>query len=387
MIKVVRMCLAIVLGFAIISCSTSTSQPALQGPQAFDVTKLKTENVQVYHEYAANIEGIQNIDIRPKVDGFIEEIYIDEGIQVKKGQKLFTLEAEELNQQVKAAKANVELAQAQMEAAQVEVDKLKPLVDKNIIGEIQLRSAISNHNAAKAQWNVTKATYQNAKENLAYTIITSPVDGIVESLPYKVGSLVGRNEPQPLTTVSNINEVYAYFSINEKMLLDFNRQFKGGNIQEQIAQMAEVELTLADGKSYSYKGRIETITGMVNPRTGSVNYRAKFPNPEMLLRSGNSGKIRLSSNVENALLVPQKSTFEIQGRRFVYAVDVNNTVISKSINIDQTYNDYFIINSGLSRGETIVANGLIKLREGMVIKPQFADAGVATGASMELSAK
>lgn len=375
------------IGIVAISCTTTTSQPAPQGPQPFNVTRLQKKDVKIFNEYAANIEGIQNIDIRPKVDGFIKEIFIDEGSQVKKGQKLFRLEAEELNQQVKAAQANVELAQAQMEAAQVEVDKLRPLVEKQIVGEIQLKSAISNYNAAKAQLNATKASYQNAKENLAYTVITSPVDGIAGSLPYRVGSLVGRNEPQPLTTVSNINDIFAYFSLNEKMLLDFNRQNKGNTIQDKIDQMAEVELILADGNSYEHKGRIEAITGMVNPRTGSVNYRAKFPNPEMLLRSGISGKVRLSATINDALLVPQNATFEIQGHRFVYAVDKQNTVKSKSINISQAYKDYFIVDGGLEKGETIVANGLINLREGMVINPQRADAGVATGNNKELSAK
>ncbi|TKG91481.1 efflux RND transporter periplasmic adaptor subunit [Puteibacter caeruleilacunae] len=381
------LCVILGVGLIAVSCTTTNSQSAQQAPQTFKVTHLKKKDVNIFNEYAANIEGIQNIDIRPKVDGFIKEIFIDEGSQVKKGQKLFRLEAEELNQQVKAAQANVELAMAQMEAAQVEVDKLRPLVDKQIVGEIQLRSAISNYNAAKAQWNATKATYQNAKENLAYTVITSPVDGIVGSLPYRVGSLVGRNEPQPLTTISNISDIYAYFSLNEKKFLDFNRQNSGATIQDKINQMADVELILADGNSYEHEGRVEAILGMVNPRTGSVNYRVKFPNPEMLLRSGISGKIRLSTQIKDALLVPQNSTFEIQGQRFVYTVDEKNTVKSKSINIVKAYNDYFIIDGGFEKQETIVANGLINLREGMVINPELADVGVATDNSKELSAK
>ncbi|WP_461637928.1 efflux RND transporter periplasmic adaptor subunit [Labilibaculum euxinus] len=358
----------ILLGLS--SCKDSSQPQMARGPMPFPVQSVKKENITIYTEYAANIEGEQNIEIRPKVDGFIEKIYIDEGSQVKEGQILFKLSAKTLNQQVKAAEANVEVAKAQVVSAQVDVNKIKPLVEKNIISEVQLETSESNLNAAKAQLIAARADYMNAKENLDYTIIKSPVDGIVGSIPYRIGSLVGRTESQPLTTVSNISNVYAYFSLNEKQLLQFNRQLNGNSVKDMIKALPEVELILADGSIYNQKGKIETINGMVNPRTGSVSYRAIFSNPDNLLRSGISGKIKLPSNIDQAIILPQKSTFELQGKHFVYLLGNENKIESKEVFVSETLGNDFVIEEGLAEGQVFVAGGLIKLREGMQILPQ-----------------
>lgn len=365
---------------ALSSCGNPQNQMGAQGPMPFPVQTVEKSNVTTYAEYAANIEGVQNIEIRPKVDGFVEQIYIDEGSQVKKGQLLFKLSAETLNQLANAAKANIKVAEAQVVSAQVEVDKIFPLVEKNIVSPIQLKTAESNLNAAKAQLIAAKADYQNAKENLDYTIIRSPVDGMIGSLPYRVGSLVGRTEAKPLTTVSKINNVFAYFTLNEKQLLQFNRQLNGSSVEEKIKQLPEVELVLADGTIYDQKGRIETINGMVNPRTGSISYRANFPNPNNLLRSGNSGKVKLPSSDMNIVLLPQKSTFELQGKKFVYIVNNENKVQSKEVTISNTTDTHFIVKSGIESGQTFVADGLIKLREGMEIIPQTGSKGAGNAA-------
>ncbi|GAB7087343.1 efflux RND transporter periplasmic adaptor subunit [Marinifilum fragile] len=358
----------LLLGFT--SCKKGNQAQAGHGPMPFPVQTVEKSNVTTYNEYAANIEGMQNIKIRPKVDGFIDEIYIDEGDQVTKGQLLFKLSAETLSQQVKAAKANIKVAEAQVFSAQVEVDKITPLVEKNIISSIQLKTAKSNLNAAKAQLAAAKAQYQNAKENLDYTMIKSPVDGIIGSLPYKVGSLVGRTEAKPLTTVSNIKNVYAYFTLNEKQLLQFNRQLNGNTANEKIKKMPEVELVLADGSLYDFKGKIETINGMVNPRTGSISYRAIFPNPNNLLRSGISGKVKMPSNMNDIVLLPQKATYELQGKKFVYLVGKENKVESKEVIIANTIDNHFVVKAGVNPGEQYVIDGLIKLRDGMQIIPQ-----------------
>ncbi|WP_054721352.1 efflux RND transporter periplasmic adaptor subunit [Marinifilum fragile] len=355
----------LLLGFT--SCKKGNQAQAGHGPMPFPVQTVEKSNVTTYNEYAANIEGMQNIKIRPKVDGFIDEIYIDEGDQVTKGQLLFKLSAETLSQQVKAAKANIKVAEAQVFSAQVEVDKITPLVEKNIISSIQLKTAKSNLNAAKAQLAAAKAQYQNAKENLDYTMIKSPVDGIIGSLPYKVGSLVGRTEAKPLTTVSNIKNVYAYFTLNEKQLLQFNRQLNGNTANEKIKKMPEVELVLADGSLYDFKGKIETINGMVNPRTGSISYRAIFPNPNNLLRSGISGKVKMPSNMNDIVLLPQKATYELQGKKFVYLVGKENKVESKEVIIANTIDNHFVVKAGVNPGEQYVIDGLIKLRDGMQI--------------------
>ncbi|NOU58433.1 efflux RND transporter periplasmic adaptor subunit [Marinifilum caeruleilacunae] len=362
---------AAILLLGLASCQSGNQPQMGHGPMPFPVQKIEKANVTTFTEYAANIEGVQNIEIRPKVDGFVDQIFVDEGEQVRKGQLLFKLSAETLNQQAKAAKANINVAEAQVVSAQVEVDKIKPLVEQNIISAIQLTTAESNLNAAKAQLIAAKAQYQNAKENLDYTIIKSPVDGMIGSLPYKVGSLVGRTETQPLTTVSNIKNVYAYFTLNEKQLLQFNRQLNGSSIEDKIKQLPEVELVLADGSIYTQKGRIETINGMVNPRTGSVSYRAIFPNPDHLLRSGISGKVKMPSTIDDVVLLPQKATFELQGKKFVYLVNDENKVQSKEVRISNTTDTHFIVSKGIESGQKFVVDGLIKLREGMEIIPQM----------------
>ncbi|TKG94270.1 efflux RND transporter periplasmic adaptor subunit [Puteibacter caeruleilacunae] len=362
------------LMFGFVSCQQQPKGMMNHGPMPFPVTKVESKDVTSYDEYAANIEGIQNIEIRPKVDGFISKIYIDEGEQVKKGQLLFLLSSETLSQQANAAKANIEVAKAQVQTAQVEVNKIKPLVEKNIISAIQLETAKSSLNAAKAQLAAAQANYQNAKENLEYTVIKAPVDGIVGSIPYKVGSLVGRTEINPLTIVSNIQDVYAYFTLNEKQLLQFNRQLAGANMEEKIKQLPEVSLVLADGSTYDCKGKIETINGMVNPRTGGITYRAKFPNPQQLLRSGISGKIQLPAFHENAVIIPQKATYELQGKKFVFAVTKDNKVQIHEVSISKTIDQDYIINGGISEGLTIVSDGVMKLRDGMEIIPQSASA-------------
>lgn len=375
----------ILLGLS--SCKDSSQQQMAQEPMPFSVQSAEKTNVTIYNEYAANIEGEQNIEIRPKVDGFVDKIYIDEGSQVKKGQLLFKLSAKTLNQQVNVAKANIEVAKAQVVSAQVEVDKITPLVNKNIISPIQLKSAESNLNAAKAQLNAAKASYLNAKENLSYTIITSPVNGIIGSLPYKVGSLVGRTETQPLTTVSNISNVYAYFTLNEKQLLQFNRQLNGCSVEDKIKELPEVELILADGSLYNHKGKIETINGMVNPRTGSVSYRAIFPNPSNLLRSGLSGTIKFPTTINDAIIIPQQSTFELQGKKFVYLVDKENTVKSKEIQISKSVDNNFIVLDGINEGQQYVCNGILKLREGMKIVPEKNSSISSTSDNQALSTK
>jgi len=376
-----------ILGMALIalsSCNQSGKPQMAHKASPFQVQTVEKSDVTIYKAYAANIEGEQNVEIRSKVDGFIEKIYIDEGANVKKGQLLFKLSAETLNQQLNAAKANIEVAKSQVEVAQVELEKIRPLVEKNIISSIELKTATSKLNSAKAQLNAVEANYLNAKENMAYTIITSPVDGIVGSIPYKVGSLVGRNEAQALTTVSDIKNMYAYFSMNEKQLLEFIRSLGGNSMVEKIGQMPEVELILADGSLYEYKGKIETINGMVNPRTGSVNYRAKFSNPNRLLRNGNSGTIKFPTQLSSAILLPQKSTFELQGKRFVYVVGQDDKVKSKEVIVSETVGNQIIVQSGVEAGELIVNDGLIKLREGMQIIPNPIGLAVKSGVNEEV---
>lgn len=334
------------------------SQAQTANPQAkpFPVTEVPQRTLTGYTTYPVKIEGIINSEVRAKVSGYITDVLVDEGQEVKKGQLLFKLETQSLNQDAAAAKANVN-------AAQVEVDKLKPLVEKNIISNVQLETA-------KAKLQQAQSSYNSVAANIGYANIKSPVDGYVGSIRLREGALVSPTSTQPLTTVSNISKVYAYFSMNETEYLDFLKEYEGEKVQEKINNMPEVELKLANGTTYSEKGKIETINSQVNENTGSISFRAVFDNPSRLLSNGNSGKIVIPKTYENVLIVPQESTFERQGKVLVYKVGANNKVTSSTLEIITRIDNLYVVKSGVKQGDTIVAKGLAKLRPDTEIKPQ-----------------
>ena len=334
------------------------SQAQAAAPQAkpFPVTEVPQRTLTGYTTYPVKIEGIINSEVRAKVSGYITDVLVDEGQEVKKGQLLFKLETQSLNQDAAAAKANVN-------AAQVEVDKLKPLVEKKIISNVQLETA-------KAKLQQAQSSYNSVAANIGYANIKSPVDGYVGSIRLREGALVSPTSTQPLTTVSNISKVYAYFSMNETEYLDFLKEYEGEKVQDKINNMPEVALKLANGTTYSEKGKIETINSQVNENTGSISFRAVFDNPSRLLSNGNSGKIRIPKTYENALIVPQESTFERQGNVLVYKLGAENKVSSSTLEIITSIDNLYVIKSGVKQGDTIVAKGLAKLRPDTEIKPQ-----------------
>lgn len=338
------------------SCGKKEEQPPQQGPMPFPVQTVERGDAVTYEEYTANLEGQQNVEIRPKVNGFIQKIYVDEGQTVRKGQLLFKLETQTLNQDAAAAKANVT-------AAQVEVDRLKPLVDRKIISNVQLESA-------KARLAQAKAAYSSVAADISYGTITSPVNGIIGSLPYKEGTLASSTSEMPLTTVSDTKVMRAYFTMNEKQTIAFSRMFKGRTLQEKLKNTPEVTLLLADGSEYELKGRIETVNGLVNATTGTTDFRAEFKNPEAILRSGSSGTVRLPIEQKNVILVPQGAVFDMQGKQMIYVVNKDNAVKSKILTIGGTAGMDFIVTEGLEPGEVIVTEGASKLKDGMPIVPQ-----------------
>jgi len=338
------------------SCSKKEEQAPAPGPMPFAVQTVAIQDAVTFEEYTANLEGQQNVEIRPKVNGFIQKIYVDEGQLVRKGQVLFKLETQTLNQDAAAARANVK-------AAQVEVDRLKPLVDRKIISNVQLETA-------KARLAQAKAAYSSIAANIGYGTITSPVNGVVGSLPYKEGSLVSATSEQPLTTVSDTKNMRAYFTMNEKQMLNFTRTFKGSTIQEKLKNTPEVSLILIDGSEYDQKGRLETVNGLVDATTGTTEFRAEFPNPQAILRSGSSGVVRLPIEQKNVMLVPQNAVFDMQGKQMIYVVNKDNTVKSKIITTSGTSGLDFIVTDGLQEGEVVVIEGASKLKDGMAIVPQ-----------------
>lgn len=348
------------------SCGKKEEQAPAQGPMPFPVQTVAQQDATIYEEYTANLEGQQNVEIRPKVNGFIQKIYVDEGQIVRKGQLLFKLETQTLNEDAAAAKANVT-------AAQVEVDRLKPLVDRKIISNVQLETA-------KAKLAQAKASYSAVAANINYGTITSPVDGVIGLLPYKEGTLATATSEMPLTTVSDTKVMRAYFAMNEKQMINFSREFKGSTVQAKIKNTPQVSLRLVDGSTYEVKGKITTVAGLANAATGTSQFRAEFNNPEAILRSGGKGTVLLPINIKNAIEVPQNAVFDMQGKQMVYVVNKDNTVKSKIVQVKTTSGMNFIIDSGLEPGEVIVIEGASKLKDGMAIVPQQAKAETAAPA-------
>jgi len=346
-----------ILALVLVSCGKKEGQKMpTQGPAPFPVETVAKQDATIYQEYTANLEGQQNVEIRPKVNGFIQKIYVDEGQMVKKGQLLFKLETQMLNQDASASKAMVQ-------AAQVEVDRLKPLVDRKIISNVQLETA-------KAKLAQAKSAYGSIAANIGYGTITSPVNGVVGSLPYREGSLVNATSEMPLTTVSDSKVMRAYFTMNEKQLLSFNRIFKGSNTVEKLKNVPEVSLLLVDDSEYNIKGKIATINGLVNPQTGTTEFRAEFNNPEGLLRSGSTGIVRLPIVQKEVIIVPQNAVFEVQGKQLIYVVGKDNKVKSTIITTNGVSGMNFIVTDGLSEGDVIVVEGASKLKDDMEIVPQ-----------------
>jgi membrane fusion protein (multidrug efflux system) len=355
------------------SCGKKEKQSPDFAADAFAVQKIVMEDATTYQDFTANIEGQQNVEIRPKVNGFIQKIYVDEGQMVRKGQILFKLETQMLNQDASASKAIVQ-------AAQVEVNRLKPLVDRNIISNVMLETA-------KAKLAQAKSAYGSIVANIGYATIYSPVNGVIGSLPYKEGSLVNPNVEMPLTTVSDTRNVHAYFTMNEKQLLAFNQTFKGTTAAEALKSTAEVTLILVDDSEYDQKGKITTMNGLVNATTGTTEFRADFSNPKGLLRSGSSGIIRLPIVQNDVIVVPQKAVFEVQGKQLVYVVGKGNKVKSRIIETNGTSGLNYIVTKGLNSNDLVVVEGASKLKDDMEIIPQVAASADASQVVDTLSLK
>lgn len=340
-------------------------------PPTLKVMVLQPRSVTFNTGYPASIQGQQNIEIRPKVDGFVDKVYVDEGSIVKKGQLLFKISNPQYAQDVRTAEAGIKTAQADVNTASLQVAKIKPLVEKDIISHYELESAQLTLQTKEAALAQAKAALENARINVGYTTITSPVNGVIGALPYKLGSLVNSSTAQPLTTVYNTSTVYAYFAMNEKQLLDFSRDStSNASLSSRLKNMPAVTLILSDGTVYDHKGKVETVNGLINTATGSANVRAGFINPKGLLRTGSSATVLIPKVLKNVLVVPQNITYELQDKHFVYVVDAQNKLTNVSITVmDQPVGQYYVVTGGIKAGDKIVAEGANNLRDGTQIKP------------------
>ncbi|MEO9953726.1 efflux RND transporter periplasmic adaptor subunit [Nonlabens sp.] len=358
---------------SVLSISCNENNQALDRTEVvaeYDVLTLVPETIELYDEFPATIEGIENIEIRPKIEGFIEKVLVDEGQYVKKGDLLFMLNAPQYEQEVRNTQAAISSAQAEVSSAQLDVEKAKPLVEREIISKFELTSAENNVTAKKAALKQAQASLANAKTNYSYTRITAPVSGFIGTLPYKLGSLVNSSTADPLTTVSNISQVYAYFSINEKTHLEFARKNYDTTSKQRANNAPEVSLLLSDYTLYDQKGKIQTVSGQVDEETGSFNVRAIFDNPDNLLRTGNSATIRIPNVIEKAIQIPQSATYEIQGNVYTYVVDSLSQAISTKIEVTpSTSGQAYIVTEGLKDNDQVIIEGINTLSNKKEIKP------------------
>ena len=332
------------------------------------VQTLQPATVNLTSSYPATIKGKQDVEIRPQVSGFITKVCVDEGSMVRKGQVLFIIDPTQYEAAARSAKAAVATAEAAVSTQQITVDNKRALNKKNIISDYDLAMAENSLASAKAQLASAKAQLISAEQNLGFTNVKSPSDGIVNDIPYRLGSLVSPSIATPLTIVSDITEMYVYASLTEKELLELVR--KDGSQSAAVETYPEVQLQLSDGSTYDQKGKIETISGVINANTGAVSIRATFPNSNHLLRSGGMGNLIIPYHMENALVVPQKATTEIQDKKFVFLQQPDNTVKMNEITILNIDNGQeYVVTSGLKQGDLIVIENVGTLKDGQTIKP------------------
>lgn len=338
------------------------------GDNEFPVETVKSQSTSMQTSYPTSLKGIQDVEIRPKVAGFITQVCVKEGQAVGAGQLLFVIDNATYQAAVRQAQALVNTATAQCNTVKMAYENSIKLRENKVIGDFELQSAKNNYESAKAQLAQAQAGLASAKEMLSFCYVKSPTAGVVGTLPYKEGAMVSASSMPALTTVSNISTIEAYFSMTEKDILEMTKT--AGSMQAAIDQYPELKLQLSDGSIYSEAGRLVKASGVVDAATGSVQMIARFPNPQRLLKSGASGSIVVPRSDNNAIVIPQSVTVEVQDKVFVYLLGKNNKVKYTEIKVD-TQNDgkNYIVLSGLKAGDKYVTNGITKLTDGMEIKP------------------
>ena len=352
---------------ALLSSCGQGNKEAGKEPE-FAVLTVQTTTANLTNSYPATIKGKQDVEIRPMVSGFITKLHVDEGAVVRKGQVLFSIDPVQYQAAVNSAKATVETAKAALNTQELTTANKRELNKKQIVSDYDLLMSENQLAQAKASLAQAEAQLVNAQNNLSYTRVTSPSDGVVGTIPYRVGSLVSPSIATPLTTVADISEMYAYFSMTERQLLAMIRE--GGSMKENLERLPSVHLQLIDGSIYPDSGRVETISGVIDQTTGSVNMRALFPNAKNILRSGGTGNVVFPNPMENVIMIPQSATTEIQDKKFVFVVQPDNTLKNTEINVF-TLNDgkYYYVTAGLKPGDKIVLEGVQNLKDGQAITP------------------
>lgn len=358
--------LTAIVGLAVLtSCGKKQQQ---QMPSAvYKTVKVSTQTIQLDTEYSATIRGRQDIDVYPQVGGTLQKLCVTEGQTVKKGQTLFIIDQVPFQAALNTAEAALKAAEAQQATAELNYNSRKQLFDERVVSEFDMQTAHNALLSAKAAVAQAKAQVVNARNSLSYTVVKSPSDGVVGTLPYRQGALVGSSMPKPLTTVSDNSQMYVYFSLNESELLKLAREY--GSIDSAIVNMPPVRLLLVDGSEYEEVGKVESVSGVVDRSTGSVQLRAVFNNPNKLLHSGSTGNVIIPATFENVIVVPAAATVQTQDKFKVFIVDENGIAHSQLITINEKDGgNEFIVTSGLKGGEEIVAEGAGMVKEGQDVK-------------------
>ncbi len=363
--KFVQFAIAILVAVSFLSCQEEEkADTGLPLP----VMTLKEEKAAKSFQYLGSIEGVENVGIRPQVDGILEEIYVDEGDFVKKGQPLFKINSQPYQEDLKNALANVKVEKAKLRKAKTEIDRIQPLIDNEVISKVRMETAKADYEVAQSSLDRAQAVAANMRINLEFTTIKAPVSGFMGRIPKSIGNLVKKTDEEPLTVLSNIEDVYVYFSMSESDYLYYER-LKGDSTSKKMNN--EVKLVLSDGSEYERAGNIDANSGQIDKSTGSINLRAKFDNPDTLLRSGSTGKIIMEQIYPNAILVPQGATTAIQDKKFVFKFqEEDSTVVRKEIQIEgRSGKQYIVSGETLNADDKIVVSGINKLANGVKVNP------------------
>lgn len=358
-----------IIAIGLYSCS-SKPETTTAPPPSVIVANLQPAAVTTYQQYPATIQGVDNVEIRPQVNGTLDKVYVDEGAYVTAGTPLFKIDERPFKAALNNALASLHAAESAAINANLEVQKLTPLVENKVISDYQLKTAQAAVGVAKANIDEAKANINTAQINLGYTVIKAPVSGYIGRLERKKGSLVGPADATALTDLSDVHNVHVYFSLSEGDFVTFKEQYAGETLTEKIKQLPPVSLLLSDNSTYQAEGRIDVIDGQFDKNTGAITVRANFTNPKGLLRSGNTGKIQLSLLHKDAVLVPQSATLEMQDKIFVYMLADSNKIKKQAILISGRSGHNYVVKEGVKAGDRIVVDEIGTLQEGEVINPQ-----------------
>jgi membrane fusion protein (multidrug efflux system) len=360
---------AVAIALILPSCKGNQEQQQQQQAPELAVLTVSEENTTLESGMPTTLEGENDVEIRPQISGFLTKVCVEEGQKVSKGQTLFVIDQVSLQAAVDAAQAAVAVAQANVNTATTNMNNNKMLFEKNIISQPAYQTSVDAYNAAKAQYNQAAANLTSARKNLSYSVVTAPTSGVVGSIDFREGSLVSPSSL--LTVLSNNSDMRATFSLNEKDLLALTDNGKR-SLQAAIQAMPTVTLQLANGERYAHPGKIISISGVIDPSTGSATAKAIFPNPDGMLHSGNTGQVMIPTTSNNVIVIPQAATYEMQDLKFVYVVNDSNKTKSRAIQVASNNDGQnYIVTGGLKPGERIVTEGVgITVKDDMIIKPK-----------------